>query len=356
MRAETRRSKLKRIAGLAVIAVAVWYMADAVIYMDLWSSVPEKAPGVCRLVPDLPGAEDMAVARDGTVIVSINRRGDRGADKGALVALSLRTGAQRVLWDGGPRGFRPHGIDYLRTPDGREFVYAIDHAPQGDRVMIFRLAGDRLELVREVPHPRKTLNDVAAVDASRFYVTVDHDLDNAAAIAVSDYLRLPTGHVEWFDGASFRRVSESLRYPNGIALSPGLRQVYVASMLGGAVNVYRREGDRLVRQRAIRVPGSPDNLSLSDDGALLVATHPKILDLAHQRRDRRFRAPSRVLRVEAPGSASPAVETIFSDPGARVSSASVGLIADGKLLVGTVFDSVVAVCEMGRSARSLSDP
>ena len=74
--------------------------------------------------------------------------------------------------------------------------------------------------------------------------------------------------------------------------------------------------------------------------------HPKILDLAKQRKDRAFRAPSTVLCVSPRSkSGARAIETLYADRGENQSAASVALKSGDRLFVGSVYDDHILICD-----------
>ena len=166
-----------------------------------------------------------------------------------------------LLWDGAGRPFHPHEIDY-RTEGDKELLYVVNHLPEHDAVMVFQLKNRRVELLHQFDSPGRGLHDLAAVGDGRFYATVDHLPLNSLVNRLGDYMRLPLGTVEYFDGSRFRRVGKWIGFANGVAASSDGQMRVVASMLAGKVLVSDRDasGD-LPRRTAIAVPGNPDNLN-----------------------------------------------------------------------------------------------
>lgn len=344
-----RHFRARRLIAYGLLAAALWYAADSIAYLRLFEEIPSVTPGTCRRVNGLQGAEDMVLRRDGTIIASVNERNEHVAGTslkrgGALVLMPRAGQPARVLWDGAGDVFRPHGIDYLVDTDGQEYLFAINHADAGDAVMVFRLEGDALVLQRQVAFREKTLNDLTAVAQDRFYVTVDHGSDNAFVNMVSDYLRIPTGRVDYHDGTKSTVAASGIAFANGIAVTPDRKRLYVASMLAGKVIAFDIHAGGLKRAAELDIPGSPDNVTLLEDGSLLVAAHPQILKLAKQNRDHAALAPSRILRISDPGAERMQVTTVFSDSGKLQSSASVALSVGREIAIGSIFGGHVLVC------------
>jgi hypothetical protein len=108
---------------------------------------------------------------------------------------------------------------------------------------------------------------------------------------------------------------------------------------------------RLRKVGEVRLNGSPDNITLADDGGLVVAVHAKILDLARQRRKRGCRAPSMIVHI-APGSrgAERATRTLFADAGDQHCAASVAVKTETRLFIGSVYDDHVRICHLDSPA------
>lgn len=342
------------LASIAGVSILLSYVVSAVRYMNPFGKVGRAHRGVCRKIDGLIGPEDLAFRRDGSLVVSCDGRSEDvlAAPNGAIILLSLDAPERRiVLWDGRGNTFHPHGLDYFIDPGtDEEYLFVIDHRGTHDAVMIFRFDENALAPVREViVSGTTTLNDLTAVSKAQFYVTQDHGSTSPLLNTISDYLRLPTGSVLYFDGERLSRAASGICYANGIALDHARRRLYVASMLRGKIIEFAwTPATGQVRRRGeLHVSGSPDNITITSDGCLVVAVHPKILELARQRRQREIHAPSRILHLSrAPDSAAWSWEVLYADPGENQSAASVAVKAGKWLIVGSVYDDHVVVCDL----------
>ena len=90
------------------------------------------------------------------------------------------------------------------------------------------------------------------------------------------------------------------------------------------------------------LPGGPDNLTRGVDGRVLAALHPDLIRLALYRHGWTGRAPARIVAVDL---GTGAVEVLFDDPGGAVSpAATVAVMADGRLVAGSVRAPGLLVC------------
>lgn len=240
--------------------------------------------------------EDLvAVAGSDRLLVSQMGRMD-GSETGSLARFDPATGAIEVLYPGGaeaaepgwgddacpgPPGatLSPHGIDLGPRPDGRLRLLVVNHGGR-ETVELFEVALGAAgpELVWRgcaVPPEGAFLNDVAALADGGFVAT--HMYPKGAGVRqVYHFMRgalgFDTGHaLEWHPGAGFAPVPGTEgAMPNGIAVSPDGRRLFVNLYIGGEVRRVARDGSEPPASAEVR---RPDNATWSRDGRLLVASH-----------------------------------------------------------------------------------
>ena len=332
----------------------------------------------------LRGIEDIVIdERAGVAYLSIYDRRDSQSALDGIYALpiaplpprpSLRAAARPMTTAfGAANDFRPHGIDLFVTQDGRRTLFVVNHGrirvgkdlEDGHSVEIFDLSlgaflhRGPLGTVRDplIASP----NDVAAAGRAEFYVTNDHGAGGRLARTAEDLFRMRRGTVVHYDGAKpegarLRTVARGLLYPNGIALSADRRTLYVAATRDAAVHVFdvRSDGMTTPREapdRTVALKFGPDNLAWDRRGRLLVAGHPDLARFTIYALTGDFRigvrtAPSEVARLDL--AATPVrIEPLYRDDGGQISGASVAAATNGTLLVGSVYDDRIVVCEIG---------
>jgi hypothetical protein len=83
-------------------------------------------------------------------------------------------------------------------------------------------------------------------------------------------------------------------------------------------------------------------LTLAEDGRLIAAVHPSMLAIGLSRKLGIGRSGSRIVSF-APDTNT--ISVLFDDPkGAVISAATVGLLVDDALIIGSVIDDALAVC------------
>lgn len=326
-------------------------------------TVENVRPGACRTVSGLPGPEDIAFhpLRDIAYVSSFDRRAALDGDPrpGAIFRIGPGGGVVDLVPDAGP-DFRPHGISLHVDSDGRETLFVVNHpgealfgdAPAGyegpaHTIEVFDAAGDRLVRRARLTDPLLVRpNDVAAIDAKRFYVTNDHGSEAGAMRKIEDYLRLPWANVVYYDGEGFREVADGLTYANGINRSHDGRRLWVAEVTRSRIREYLRdpESGSLTETRRVDVGFGVDNISVDPDtGDLWLAGHLKLLKFARHAANEEVHAPSQVKRIRF-DDGDVHQETVFVDDGSLLSGASVAAHRDGRLLIGAVFSAHAVAC------------
>lgn len=258
--------------------------------------------------------------------------------------------------------FRPHGIDL----QGDQLL-AVNRAyiSDGESVRLvptierFRVEGGGLLAHLETLKPEDdelmcSPNDVASEGGDSFYVTNDHGSCGGFSRLWEDTFALARSHLLYFDGQNFRKVAKGLGYANGLAFD--------GDFIGGRLVVSETRRQRLavfdtaaltapdaaeiLPLFVIPVPGSPDNLSRSVDGGLLVGAIPDLSDFIYYRRGwfGVETAASRIVAISLPFSALSEVEVIFEDDGSLISAATVIADARDVRLIGAVLEGHIVVC------------
>ncbi len=236
-----------------------------------------------------------------------------------------------------------HGIDWLESTG---HLFAVDHVnPRTHRILRMVLEGDVLRVDAGMTSPLlSSANDVVAVAADEFYVTVDLGSSGTLGRLWEALTARPWGGVVHYRKGRWRWVATEIAFANGIELSADGRHLFVAAYQGGEIIRYARDrqtGDLSQRTVYARIPGHPDNLTWSRDSeALVVASHDSLWDLFWHLRDPANHASGGVYRVRGPGQ----VEPVFWDDGRRLDAPSVALEAPGDLLLGQVFDGELLRC------------
>ena len=149
------------------------------------------------------------------------------------------------------------------------------------------------------------------------------------------------------DEGEMRVVADGLSSSNGIHLSRKGTHAYVGELVGRAVSVYRvADRGSWTTEKRISLPFAVDNLTLRQDGKLLVSGHPKLLTLARgYQYDENSPSPSQVVLLDP---ATGRANTLMQDDGTFFSGSSVAVPVDGRsILFGTTFGPSILRCPVG---------
>jgi len=250
----------------------------------------------------------------------------RAADDAPLEVQPLLRRADR------PAGLRPHGISYDPETGILHFInreYRRVGARWKMRPVHDRIGGDGTRFLSGHTFLPCHANDLAVRKELR-HVSTDH------------------GHCGWRAGledvfnlksTALQGVSWRVRHANGVVAVDDERFALAATR-DRAVFLFDVTGRK--HKQKIKLPGGPDNLTRTEDGALIAAIHPNLLRLGLQRKLGIGRAGSRIVRIDPDRGT---VVTLFDDPKATLFSAATAAVeAEGLLIAGSVVDRGLLVC------------
>jgi hypothetical protein len=271
--------------------------------------------------------------------------------------------------------FHPHGISLQIEPSsGARRLLVINHANSRQNgqwteqhfVEQFEIADGSFSRVERTDlGDLHCVNDLAVIDSNRFLVTNSARACTGADLIVNVLLGRRTGSVVLFDGSEPKTVLRGFRFGNGITtISPpdttnGGPLLYVADSGAGEISVFdlsavlAGDGDPTGRT-VVTDAGLVDNLEWREDGALYVATHPSPTrfalygqcQLSGSCGESFSSSPSEVFRIDHPQAGPPAKRRpLYCDDGRELSGSSVAAAHRGVVIVGSVFESELLVCD-----------
>jgi arylesterase/paraoxonase len=348
-------------AGLVIVAVAIGLTIRTLIAFGVFTSVVPAFAGTCSAISDISGAEDIAIDEKlGVAFVSaFDRRAtlaDRSAAQDGLYLLVLAGAPYLKKLAGTPADFHPHGISLYRGANDELTLIAINHRSDGtSSVDSFAVVNDggalRLKETGSIQSGALiSPNAVVAVDRDRFYVTNDHATRTAFGRTLDDLLVLPRANILYFDGTLFHIVATGVNFPNGIALSPDGRYLYVSEAFNRRLDTYARQelSGALERVNTLAIDSNLDNLRFDAAGNLWLASHPKALAMAAFRSDPAKPAPSEIFEVTLANGVPQAANVVYADRGAQIGGASVAAVTAKRMLIGSPLDNKILDCRMAR--------
>jgi len=289
---------------------------------------------------------------------------------------------QRVLLDGYPlhADFHPLAPQIIpSTAHEPATLFVINHGRVNTTIEVFHLtdtAPYTATYVRTLSHRAfVSLNSIAAVSRTTFYVTNDHAVTRRLPIfgaflsLLETFLRIPSTWVDRVDlvGSDIRitRVA-NLAFANGIAVSPNKKEIVVASSTSCNVRLYTRDEktNDLTYRSLVPVPFAPDNVAYDEeDGSIIVAGHPHFYSLIRVAAKETDTAPSWVTEISAtkastndstapypavsraPVVSSHAVNTLYQSNGSHYSSSSTGVRVGKDLFVAGLYADGILHCK-----------
>jgi arylesterase/paraoxonase len=352
---------LGAVLALTLLSIITWrYYAAA----GAFTAIKSEIAAACHVLSAPPGPDDIEIdrARGQAFAAAQDRRAlNAGANaaRGGVYLIDLTQPVDqwrvRPVTAMEPADFHPQGLSLYLGPDGKRRLFVVNRRSSGkSTVEIFDVAADGgLTLARSVESDFLIApNDVVAVGPDSFYVTNTHDTASGTWAWIDDMLLARTGNVVYFDGKAARQVADRLAYANGINKSADGKTIYVTESLGLALHLYTRDPmtGTLTPTDYSRMGSSLDNIDVEPDGALLIASHPKLTSLHSHMKDASELSPSQVIRVELlPGGGR--AGTIYLNLGHEISGATVAAGYKDWMLLGNAYDPNILVCKQSKEIR-----
>ncbi|CAH1790344.1 unnamed protein product [Owenia fusiformis] len=358
---------LKRIVAVVVFGILAQRIFLLVRLLGFHTTLYNHRPGPCRVVPGIgEGSEDMQQLSDGLTIISggMKRFDNPSAVAEANGNLYLfdfnvpDANVEKLKIKGdifNKKTFNPHGLSLFEDPkSGEVYVFVVNHPPEGDQIEKFTFDRNSKTLthLQSIKHDTFTvLNDIVALDGTRFYVTRYDYFRHPALRALSVLFGLKWGSVIYIDTKknSFATVATGMLTPNGINASPDKKYIYVANIGDRNIVVFKRDesDNSLTEARTLDLYAMTDNIDvdpLSGDLWLGVQAvgHLSAAYLAdHDHKIPDLKAPSRVLYVKMSKAAEPQeVRDVFVDD-TMIFASSVATRYKDAMLVGSVYHNMV---------------
>lgn len=350
----------KNIITLVILIGIIGYAIIGILVpAGMFKTIKPHGKGTLTTITlNVAGPEDITIDQsNGFAFISVDdRRTNRqkpGSIEGAILRMNLTDSVQN-LKDITPvdvTDFHPHGISLWKEPDGRVFLFAVNHRKNYSEHVIERFEWKNDSLI----HLESILdtdlmtspNDVTAVGERSFYVTNDHGYSQRGlGRTLEDYLQRAISYVNYYDGNSFKKVATGIAYANGINQSADHSKIFVASTTGRKVLIYKRDmtSGVLNLEQEIDVETGVDNIELDDRGALWIGCHPQLLKFVAHAADSSKFSPSQVIKITLGITGTYEVEEVFLNDGRSYSGSTVAAVYENKILVGSVFEKSLIIC------------
>ncbi len=299
---------------------------------------------------DLPGVEDITIARDDSlVILSADDRAARRDGREVVAGLFLLDMPKDDfslinLSEGLDFPFFPHGISIYPISPGKYSLMAINHVDGKHSVEKFVLERNSLTHIETIrDEDFISPNDLVLVTPDQFYFSNDHGYTSGLGVFAENYLGYKAASIGFYDGQSASLKAGSIAYANGMQFNESDNLLYVASPRGFMVKVYEvTENWDLNLREDIATGTGVDNIELDENGDLWIGSHPNLLAFASYAAGKKPFSPSEVIRINYQESQS-SIESVFVDSGELMSASSVAVPWGDYLFIGNVMDTKVLV-------------
>lgn len=308
----------------------------SIIFVSSCASLPESTVNHSsyNIISSGAGPEDVLVdttTREPRLLISCDERREEGI-QGSIWQYDFHTKASKelqVLFPTTDYFFHPHGFSIL-SKKGKTYLFVINHKfKKEEEIIRFRIYKDSLVFEKSfkdgfIGEP----NDLFAVDIDEFYY--------------SDYKPVG-GSLVHVKGDEFKKVVKGLAMPNGVHVLDSMNKpvVYVSTTLSHKVFKCEEENGKWKKQKLTRVKGA-DNFELYND-SLLVTSHSRFGKFMKHAKHKEKLSPS-IVYLMHPETGEKRV--VFSDKGSKISACSTGVVYNGKLYLGQVFESFILECKI----------
>ncbi|WP_446831436.1 hypothetical protein [Candidatus Foliamicus sp.] len=348
---------MKKALGAIGVILGILVLAGAAAMgrMNAFTEVEEALPFACETVL-LPGsAEDIVIDRQrGVAYLSVLDRRALTVNRnvrGIIFALDLEANpvGMSLALAQTPGHLHPHGMSLYQDADGTTRLFVINHplergGEDPEQVEIYERREDGLlHHLRSVTSDLlNSPNDLQALGPEQFVAVNDTGATTGFQRLQEFLFGAGLAKAVHFDGQSMQVAAERLAGGAGIAYADG--RIVIAETQGKRLRFMTLDADgRLSEESRVSMPGFPDNIDADADGMLWVAEHPNGMALGRHFGDAEYPAPSRFYRIAADGTG---LELVAADSGRRHSAGSVAARYRDKLLLGSITEPRVLVCQL----------
>lgn len=338
------------------ILILVLYLLNMARFAGMYVSYEPTSLANCSNRYTLPGAEDfVSLPGKGILISATDRRNHQPDFKDGIYWLQNGGEPIYVSMDA-PDTFHPHGLSLLQS-DNKTLLYAISHdgelysGEEGHSIEVFEFTNTHeLKHLRSIRHTDiRSPNDLAVVGLDQFYVSNDQHFLKGFMRTLEQYLLLPITNVVYYDNGKTVKAASGLKYANGVTASKNNngkpKMLYVSEVMGRKVNQFSIDSKtaELSHIETFLVGGSPDNISIADNGDLVIAVIADGFSFQAHSSGKADSAPALIRRLNTE---TGELNELFYNEDGFISGATAGLMHDGKLFIGTAYDDKLVACDL----------
>ncbi len=345
--------KRLRIIGLIFLIIILYKTISILDQAGVFKKIEPVEEGEIRVLNTPPGIEDIAIDPETSLAYLSSHDRRNPASRGDIYILNLKDSARipvNATKYFQKKDFRPHGISFLKTPEGKKLLFVISHGDLKHTVEQFEVRADSLKHIKNYSSSLFiSPNDLLAIGQDQFYLTNDHTRKKDLLRTLGDFIQFPSGNVLYYDGIRAKQVSDGIPYANGINISQDKTTIFVASTTTNKILIYEPAMEtydlKLVGEFDTGI--SPDNIDVDTKGHLWVACHPKTLRFLKHAKNPAERSPSAYMELiyQPQFSSKFSSRILYMNNGNPLSGSSVAATLDDNgrrtTLVGSVFESKI---------------
>tara|TARA_B100001175_G_C19477170_1_gene625003 strand:+ start:618 stop:1658 length:1041 start_codon:yes stop_codon:yes gene_type:complete len=329
----------------SILVLLVLFIVNIFWSTGFFRTIENKFEGEILKKINLKGAEDITINKiDSFAIISSTLRKSfpkTEQETGGLYFLDLKNNNYDLinLTTNFKKPFAPHGISIFKK-DSINIVAAINHTLNGEFIEIFELIGNKLIHKKTLEHDLiYSPNDIVLLDENRFYFTNDHKYKTGIKRLAEDYLGLAISNVIYFDGMNFIEVANKIIYANGINFDPKRNLVFVASVRGFLVKVYKKNKDNsLTFIENIYCNTGVDNIEFDSEYNLWIGAHPSLLHFDFYAKGNKKISPSEIIKINYIEKGNYLIKQIYIEKGNTMSGSTVAAPIGNLIFTGNVMD------------------
>jgi hypothetical protein len=320
------------------------------IVFSITGSVFSQAPGFAnscfRKIAVGSGPEDMVLDEvsdpvQPRLIISCSSRRKSEQALSEISSYDIRSHVARSLRRIEPADLclHPHGIDLVKVGDSL-ILLVVNHCDDRNQQSIVRylVKGEELHFINQITDPLfRSPNAVAGLVDGSFLVS--NDAYNRGS-KWEMIFRVKKAQVIFCKKGQCSVAAKHVCFGNGIMIDKDT--VYQASTIPGEIYRYIWKDGILADRTTLAKVKGVDNIRGYGD-KLIVAGHLKFGKFIRHMKHKEKLSPSNIYAVSR---STGAVQLLYSNEGDQISAASTGIVYNGHLYIGQVFDSFILDVDM----------
>ena len=317
----------------------------ALFFFSISGSIFSQAPGFAnscfRKIAVSNGPEDMVLDEKSDpvqprLIISCSSRRKSEQALSEICSYDIRSHIPKSLKRIEPADLclHPHGIDLVKVGDSL-ILLVVNHCDDRHQQSIVRylVKGDELYFINQIKDPLfSSPNAVAGFSDGSFLVSNDAYKRGSKWEMI---FRAKKAQVIFCKAGQFTVAAKHVCFGNGIMIDKDT--VYQASTIPGEIYRYIFKEGKLTGRTILAKVKGVDNIRGYGD-KLIVAGHLKFRKFVKHMKHKESLSPSNIYTINR---SNGAIQLLYSNDGDQISAASTGIVYNGHLFIGQVFDSFI---------------